>query len=152
MVVRLVRQSRVRRAYPAGMTRGTSTTRRRAVVAVGLVLSLLFVVGAVKAVQYRTAYGTFAWWDVPPRVTWCGRTYLGDDGPEVDRAGLQMIRGQLDGDAPYPIAQVGTVAGRPLLAAVVPEVRRTSGIPCAMQVAVQTGDDSYRTYTLSGGP
>jgi len=134
------------------MSRGTSTTRRRALLAAALVVSLLLVAGAVRAVQYRTAYGTFAWWDVPPRITWCGRTYLPFDGPEVDRAGLETIRGRLDDDAPYPITQVDTVAGRPLLAAVVPEARRTSGIPCAMQVALGTADDTYRTYGLSGGP
>jgi hypothetical protein len=119
-----------------------------------LVGSLLFVAGAVRAVQYRTAYGTWAWWEVPARVTWCDRTYLPVDGPEVDRAGLEATRGwSPDGGTPYPIVRVGTVAGRPLLASVTPEERRRAlGVPCSMGVAVQTGDDTYRTYTISGGP
>jgi hypothetical protein len=44
-------------------------------VAVGMVVAL--VMGALTTVfAYRYAYGTFAWWHGPERISWCGRVFL----------------------------------------------------------------------------
>jgi LCP family protein required for cell wall assembly len=44
-------------------------------VATGVVVAFALVC-ATAAVAYRAAYGTFAWWGPPERISWCGRTYL----------------------------------------------------------------------------
>jgi hypothetical protein len=124
---------------------------------VAAVLIVALVSAAVcGALAYRAAYGTFAWWDDPARISWCGRVYLRSDGLLLTRADVENRRAALPGDQPYPVTTVAAippVIGRPLLAAVTPEARREGmRLPCAMVVYLETGTDSYQPYALSGGP
>ena len=105
---------------------------------------------------YRLAYGTFAFWAEPARISWCGRDYLPGGDTLLARAEVEQQRGTLGGDQPYPLVQVARVppvVGDPVLASVTPPERRDPlHLPCAMVLYLQTGPDSYRPYALSGGP
>ena len=62
----------------------------------------------------------------------------------------------MPGDQPYPVVPIGKVppvVGAEMLAAVAPQARREElGVPCAMGLYVQTGDDQYTAYGILGGP
>jgi hypothetical protein len=108
---------------------------------------------ATAAFAYRAAYGTFAWWRPPARISWCGRTYLPTNLPTLSRSGVEQRRESLIGDAPYPVITVTRlppVVGRPVLASVNPGA--TGDEPCAMAVYLEIGRDAYRQYEISGGP
>jgi hypothetical protein len=123
-------------------------------VAISVVVLILIVTGVELA--YRKAYGTFAWWEDPARISWCGRQYFPTSAALLTRAAAEQQRGALPGDAPYPVVEVARVpplVGRTVLASVTPEERRERlGVPCAMAIFVQTDSDAYRTYVISGGP
>ena len=92
---------------------------------------------------YRSTYGTFAWWQIPPRIGYCGRDYL--RGTTV--ASLPSSDGEL--------VQVTTIepAGRAVYA---PRTARDTvpmvpALPCAMGLVIKQGN-SYVQYGLSGGP
>lgn len=119
--------------------------RRRA--SIRVVVGLL-VLGSGLTLAYRKAYGT--WWQRPEKLAWCDRTYVHyrQDAPLFSRA-------QIDRSAPSPVVRVGTVpplVGRPLIASVTPDSDRASGGPCSMAVFLETGEDTYAAYSLSGGP
>jgi len=79
--------------------------------------------GVGGALAYRKAYGTFAWWRDPARISWCGRVYLRSDGPLLTRTAVERQRASLPGDEPYPVTAVATIPplfGHPVLAAVTP--------------------------------
>jgi hypothetical protein len=124
-------------------------------VATGVVVASA-VACASAAFAYRTAYGTFAWWRQPARISWCGRVYLPSSGPNLIRSAVEQQRASLPGDAPYPVVTVTRLpplVGRPVLASVTPEAsRHRLHLPCAMTVYLETGPDAYRPYVLSGGP
>ncbi|NLT56429.1 MAG: hypothetical protein GXX79_18090 [Actinomycetales bacterium] len=105
---------------------------------------------------HRQAYGTWAWWRAPRNISWCGRTYHRGIGPTVTRAMIESQSVSLPGDAPYPLATVTRIppaVGRPVLAQPIPAARRRDlGLPCAMVVYLETGDDRYTGYELVGGP
>lgn len=126
---------------------------RRAAWVVAVALALACVSAAF---AYRAAYGTFAWWRPPARISWCGRTYLPGNGPTLTRSEVEQRRASLIGDAPYPVVTVTRVpplVGRPVLASVTPEARRERlHLPCAMAVYLEIDPDAYRQYELSGGP
>jgi hypothetical protein len=125
----------------------------RRVIAVIAVTAVLAGVGG--ALAYRNAYGTFAWWSDPARISWCGRVYLRGDGTIFTRSAIEQQRAALPTDEPYAVTTVATIQpfGDPVLAAVVSEAARQSlNIPCAMVVYLETGPDEYRPYVLSGGP
>jgi hypothetical protein len=108
---------------------------------------------ATAAFAYRAAYGTFAWWRPPARISWCGRNYLPSNGPTLSRSGVEQRRESLIGDAPYPMITVGRLpplVGRPVLASLNPGA--VGDEPCAMAVYVEIGPDAYRQYEISGGP
>ena len=92
---------------------------------------------------YRSTYGTFAWWQIPPRIGYCGRDYL--RGTTV--AALPGQYGKL--------VQVTTIepAGRAVYAMQPTQSAVTSvpNLPCAMSLVVKQGN-SYVQYALSGGP
>lgn len=118
-----------------------------------LVVLVLLVLAATLA--YRAAYGS--WWSGPTRIEYCGRTYLAaTSGLTLDEVRRRTSQTALPGDAPYPLEEVGTVppvVGGALLAAVTPAERRAQlGVPCTMTVYLQTGEDRYREYPVSGGP
>lgn len=124
-------------------------------VATGVVVALA--VGCTSAAfAYRAAYGTFAWWRQPARISWCGRDYLPSRRPALTRSAVEQQRASLIGDAPYPVVTVTRlppVVGRPVLASVTPEaVRHRLHLPCATIVYLETDTDAYRPYVLSGGP
>jgi hypothetical protein len=128
-------------------------------IAAGVALSLaavLVLAGFVGEVVYGAAYGTLAFWSVPPQISWCGRTYLPSTGPALSLAAVQQQRAALPGDQPYPVVQVARIpplVGRRLLASVTPQASRDRlNVPCAMVVYLETDPDSYRPYELSGGP
>ena len=61
---------------------GRPTGRQRvAVIALLAVIGLGVVYPAVAAVLSRKDYGTFAFWKVPDRINYCGRSYY-DGGPQ----------------------------------------------------------------------
>jgi hypothetical protein len=126
---------------------------RRVVVGLALVVMTACLTGMA---AYWVAYGTFAFWTEPPRISWCGRDYLPSPTTVLTRDAVEQQPAALPGDQPYPVVQVGLVPpiiGRPVLASVTPQATRDRlGIPCAMVVYLQTGPDSYRPYVLSGGP
>jgi hypothetical protein len=135
-----------------GPVSGTSTKRRIAVVAV----LTLVVAATAAALAYRSAYGTFAWWDDPAQISWCGRTYLPGDAPLQTRAEVEQQRGRIGDDDPYPVvtvARIPPVIGRSVLASVTPpETRERLQVPCAMAVFYESEPDGFRAYTISGGP
>ena len=126
--------------------------------AIAVLVVMLFVAAGVVWVQYRMAYGTFAWWQIPPRISWCGRHYLPAGGRLLTRAEIAAQPVGLPGEGPYPVVTVAHVPplnGRPVLAARTPESSRRRvepPLPCAMGVFLQTGTDQYLAYTISGGP
>jgi len=134
-----------------GAERVPASLRRTAAV----VVAVLVLAGLTGELVYRGAYGTFAWWSDPARISYCGRDYL-PSAMTVTHARIEHERAALLKDPPYPVvtvAKVPPVIGRPLLASVTPEVRRAgSQLPCAMVVYLETGPDAYRPYVISGGP
>ena len=124
---------------------------------VAVVLTVTLVLcGVGGALAYRKAYGTFAWWRDPARISWCGRVYLRSDGPLLTRTAVERQRASLPGDEPYPVTAVATIPplfGHPVLAAVTPQATREAmHLPCAMVIYLETGPDAYRPYVISGGP
>ena len=119
------------------------------------VFALTVILANGATLGYRKAYWT--WWQTPQRITYCERIYLGGTTTH-SRAEIGKLERftALPGDAPYPVVTVGKVppvVGQPLLAAIVPEAtRRKLGLPCAMGVYLNTGADTYASYTISGGP
>jgi hypothetical protein len=133
---------------------------------VGLVMGALTTVFA-----YRYAYGTFAWWHGPERISRCGRVYLPGNGTPLTRSAIEQAeRGALTAQRatmtpalravwmrghpndPPPLVEVARVpplVGGLLLASVTGTGR---GAPCAMVVYLEVDPDAYRSYVLSGGP
>lgn len=119
-------------------------TRRGAVtrgVAVAFGAAALAALGWL--LYYRATYGTFAWWQIPPRIEYCGREY--DRG-----ATAATLAGQQG-----TLVQVMTIepAGRAVYAAesahsAAPPI---ADLPCAMDLIVKQGGQ-YVQYGLSGGP
>lgn len=130
--------------------RGRERGRRRVVVlVVGGVLGAVVLAALGWLLYYRSTYGTFAWWQIPPRIHYCGRDYL---------RGTTAAAGSLParGDA---IVQVTTIepagravyAERPADGAAAGAGTSVAGEPCAMGLLVKQ-NDSYVQFGLSGGP
>lgn len=106
-------------------------------------------------VAYRSAYGS--WWQAPERISYCGRTYLLGT-TDLSLADIQERLGQagLSDDGSNRLAVVGKappIIGPPMLAVVTPEEERQKhGVPCTMALYLETGEDEYTAYGLSGGP
>lgn len=92
---------------------------------------------------YRVTFHTFAWWSIPPSVTYCGRRY--DQGETV----TALPPG-------YTYSQVMTVepSGWPVYAQfpVGTSSAKVSGTPCAMGLTLKRSNDQYVVYGLVGGP
>ncbi|MDT5027904.1 MAG: hypothetical protein QOE61_4330 [Micromonosporaceae bacterium] len=139
-------------------------------IAVGMVVAL--VMGSLTTVfAYRYAYGTFAWWHGPERISWCGRVYLPGNGTPLTRSAVEQrerdvltpeletldpaaravwTRGHPNDPPPLvEVAKVPPLVGGLLLASLTGTGR---GTPCAMVVYLEVDPDAYRTYVLSGGP
>jgi hypothetical protein len=93
--------------------------------------------------HYRATFHTFAWWSVPPSVSYCGRRF--DEGRTVP----SLPEG-------YDYAQVMTVepsgwpvyTQRPASGA----AADVGGLPCTMGLALRRSDHDYVLYGLVGGP
>lgn len=115
--------------------------RRRNVIVAVIVVMGMAALGWL--LYFRATYGTLAWWQVPPRIRYCGREY--DRGATVGTIPSQD----------YRLDQVLTIepAGRAVYAK--QPTRNTAphaaNLPCAMGLVVTEGDQ-YVQYGLSGGP
>ena len=95
-------------------------------------------------VYYRVTFGTFAWWQVPPRISYCGRDF--DRGTTVPSAPPQG----------FALTQVMTVepagwrvyAENPAAKTSVP----IAGLPCTMVLVLEQDDHRFVQYGLVGGP
>lgn len=118
-------------------------------------LAVLALSGGIAVVIYHNQYGSIQWWRPPAWITWCDRRYQPAGGP-IDKAAVQLRRGHLPGDSPYPVTtvdRVPPVVGRPLLASVTPQAERARlHLPCAMEVFLQWSPHLYLPYVISGGP
>ena len=117
--------------------------RRTVVVIAGAVMGAAALAALGWLLYYRSTYGTFAWWQIPPRIGYCGRDYL--RGSTV--ASLPSSEGEL--------VQVTTIepAGRAVYAtrSARDTVTMVPSLPCAMGLVVKQGN-LYVQYALSGGP
>ncbi len=104
-------------------------------------------------VHNRVVYGTFATWEAPPRVDYCGRRYY--PGPESKPQTQAEVVAFLAQNNMHGLTQIATApSGRPVVANVMSsEMKaRYSTEVCTMEVWVKTGEDAYVPYSLSGGP
>jgi hypothetical protein len=118
--------------------------RRIVIAAVGGAFGAVVLAALGWLLYYRSTYGTFAWWQIPPRIGYCGRDYL--RGSTV--AALSSQDGKL--------VQVTTIepAGRAVYTEQLPAMYTRAidpTLPCAMGLIVKQGDQ-YVQYGLSGGP
>ncbi|MGH3627419.1 MAG: hypothetical protein ACRDRL_08285 [Sciscionella sp.] len=94
-------------------------------------------------VYYRATFHTFAWWSVPPSISYCGRRY--DQGSTV----AALPTG-------YTYSQVMTVepSGWPVYAQrpTADTVTQMPGAPCTMGLTLKQANDQYVLYGLVGGP
>lgn len=92
---------------------------------------------------YRATFHTFAWWSVPPSVSYCGRRY--DQGRTVEALppGYNYTHVMTVEPSDWPI-----YAQRPADTS----AAQVAGTPCAMGLALERGDKQYVLYGLSGGP
>ena len=117
--------------------------QRRIVITVSLIFAAAVLAAAGWLLYYRSTYGTFAWWQIPPRIGYCGREY--DRGttvatlPSQDASLVQVMTIEPAGRAVYTLrSATGTVAP-------------VANLPCAMGLIVKQSD-KYVQYGLSGGP
>lgn len=119
-----------------------------------VVLLLAMSVGGTFLV-YHTIYHSFAFWSAPHRITYCDREYQ-DDATSLTRVQIDSQPVSLPGDSPYQLTSIGDrvpLIGWHLWAKITPKDRRSElGLPCTMELYLQQGPDSYRSYSLIGGP
>jgi hypothetical protein len=93
--------------------------------------------------HYRATYHTFAWWQVPSRISYRGRNY--DRGTDVTAL-----------PAGYTVKQVMTVepAGWAVYSTTTTNsgVAAVPGLPCTMGLALRRSDHELIRYALDGGP
>jgi hypothetical protein len=121
---------------------------------VALAAALVIVVSvpvAATAIHNRLTFGTFSTSGPPPRVGWCGRTYL----PGASKESLAGVQAFLEENGLHGLTRIGsTPSGLPIVANVMMPAERASFHTniCTMSLWVQTGPDQYLPYGLSGGP
>jgi hypothetical protein len=106
---------------------------------------------APTAIINRAKFGTFDTVGPPPRVDWCGRRYY--PGSTTDT--LAQVEAFLLLNSRQSLTRIDTApSGMPIVAHVIPpQVRAQYHTDvCAMEIWVQTGEDAYLGYGLSGGP
>ena len=106
---------------------------------------------APTAIINRAKFGTFDTVGPPPRVDWCGRRYY--PGGTTDK--LAQVQAFLLLNSTQGLTRIDTApSGMPIVANVIPPRVRASYHTdvCAMEIWVQTGEDAYLGYELSGGP
>lgn len=120
-------------------------SRRRKIAA--CVAAAVVALGALgPVVYYRGKYHTFAWWEVPPEISYCGREYLRGSTipslPTKDWSFTQVMTVYPEGWRVYskqPLGNDGVNALAP-------------GLPCTMGLVLEQKNDTYVQYGLSGGP
>jgi hypothetical protein len=119
-----------------------------AVIAVVAVIGLGVVYPAVAAVLSRKDYGTFAFWNVPNRIDYCGRTY-DESGPQQGNPALFESQDSEKG-AKWSFLS-WTFSGRSIYADAAPLSSPRYAV-CTMVLYIPLGDGRWETYSLSGGP
>jgi hypothetical protein len=139
-----------------GAVTGLVPTGRGVRTGVLWVVFAVLAAAALSSAAYRIRYGTFAWWEPPSRIDWCNRRYLESTGPlmTIDQV---RHRSTVSFPARQPrletVTHVPPVIGHDVMTRVEPtSVLASRGAPCAMVLFLQTGDDTYREYGISGGP
>jgi hypothetical protein len=108
-----------------------------------VLVPVLLIAGAV---YNRATFGTFAFWQVPGRIDFCGRQYLrGSTVAEIPADDWSLV----PATTVYPMwwhvyekqPRQGGVAD--------PDV---PGLPCTMGLVLRLHDGDYVQYALSGGP
>jgi hypothetical protein len=121
-------------------------TRKRLKIAAAIAAGLLALGALAPMVYYRLTYHTFAWWQPPPEINYCGRQYV--QGSTVTTLATaewtftQVMTVYPEGwhvDAKQPRGDTGVVTSVP-------------GLPCTMGLVLEQRNDSYVQYGLSGGP
>jgi hypothetical protein len=117
----------------------------------GFLVIVVSVPLAATAVHNRLTFGTFSTSGPPPRVGWCGRTYL----PGTSTESLAGVQAFLAENGHHGLTRIGsTPSGFTIVANVMTPAERAAFHTniCTMEVFVQTGPDQYLPYGLSGGP
>jgi hypothetical protein len=128
---------------------GRATGRRRIAVIACLVVVGVGVVYPIGAAAFsRKDYGTFAFWNLPSRIGYCGRTY-DDGGPEQGSAALFASQDSETGAHWSRLSW--TFSGRSIYAdTAAPSPPRMT--VCTMVLYIPLGGGTWETYSLSGGP
>ena len=127
--------------------------RRTAILVLLSVTVAILVAGTSIAVYNRLYFGTFYTTGAPPRINYCGRTYYPGDTSRADSSAY--VTSFLASNRQSGLTRIGsTPSGMPIIANVMSPEKRASFHTdvCTMEVWVQTGEDSYVAYVLSGGP
>jgi hypothetical protein len=117
-------------------------------VSVLVVIALGLVYPALAAGLSRKDYGTFAFWKLPNRIDYCGRTYY-DSGPEKGSPALFQSEDRAKG-ARWSFLS-WTFSGRSIYAVVTPLSPPRYAV-CTMVLYIPLGGGSWESYALSGGP
>lgn len=118
--------------------------RRRVLTITALSFSGALVLAAAGwLLYYRATFHTFAWWSVPPSVSYCGRRY--DQGRTVAALAPRFAYSQVMTVEPagWPVYAQRPAGGAPAQA---------PGLPCAMGLVLKRGGGRYVLYGLVGGP
>ena len=125
---------------------GRAPRRRRYRIA-AWTLPAVVLLGAIGwLAYYRATFHTFAWWSVPPSISYCGRRF--DQGSTLTSlpAGYAYDRVMTVQPAGWPVYTQQPASGPAAGAADV------AGLPCTMGLALRKGDHDYVLYGLVGGP
>jgi hypothetical protein len=135
---------------PGDVAQGRRAARRRRVIVIAfLVVVGVGVVYPIGASAFsRKDYGTFAFWRVPSRIGYCGRTY--DDGGQ--ESGSPALFASQDSEAGAHWSRLSwTFSGRLIYAATTAPNPPTISV-CTMVLYILLGGGRWETYSLSGGP
>jgi hypothetical protein len=128
--------------------------RRRALKVVLIAVPAAIVIaGASIAAYNRVNFGTFYTADAPPRVVYCGRSYIPGDTPRTDT--LAHVNGVLAANGMSGLTRIGSSpSGLPIVTNIMSTEMRAahSTNVCTMELWVQTGADAYVGYVIEGGP
>lgn len=128
---------------------------KTAALAVGVVAVALGAIAVAPkvaiAVNDEATYGTMDTTGPPPRVDYCGRRYY----PGGRTMTMSQVEAFVAVNGDHGLTRVATApSGMPILANVMTPATRGQFHTnvCTMEVFVQTGQDAYLSYGLSGGP
>jgi hypothetical protein len=117
------------------------------------VIALLAVIGlgilypTAAALLSRKDYGTFAFWNVPNRIDYCGRRYY-DGGPQ--HGSPARFESQDSARDAHWTFLSWTFSGRSIYADASPAKFPNS--VCTMALYIPIAGNKWETYSLSGGP